>query len=77
MTARVTLACDGRIGGAAGYDCRQATPVGTPRDGAEARRTAARVHGWSTRWDPATWPAPSALQDLCPACTRRTQEATR
>lgn len=74
MTARVTLACDGRIGGAHGYDCRQATPVGTPADGAEARRVAAKVHGWTTRVHTGGALVASTLQDLCPACTRRAQE---
>lgn len=73
MTARVTLACDGRIGGADGYDCRQATPVGAPRNGSHARAVAHHAHGWraATRL---TATGHVHLLDLCPPCARRAVE---
>lgn len=62
MTARVALSCDGVIF-PAGYDCRQATPVGSPSNGAAARATARVLHRWAVATD-----AAGRLLDLCPGC---------
>lgn len=77
MTAGVIVQCDGTPAdrpGMALERCRAflPTPALSPD---EARHVYGRPAGWTSRWDPATWPAPSKLQDLCPACAR-TPEAT-
>lgn len=62
MTARVALSCDGTVW-PAGYACGQATPVGSPRDGAQARTIAHRTHAWRAAVD-----TRGGLLDLCPRC---------
>jgi len=65
------------------------TPEDRPEMGLEACRAflptrattvdEARVEaigkGWAVRQDPETWPAPSALQDICPACVHAIRKA--
>lgn len=62
MTIRVVLACNGMEGI---LPCRQATPVGEVQTAVEARRIAAKLHGWSAR------AVGAVVLDLCSACTRR------
>src|SRR5688572_15301063 len=73
VTARLLITCDGTPAdrpGMALETCRAFRP--TAASTIDAARAEAITAGWSTRWDPATWPAPSEQQDLCPACSRHT-----
>lgn len=70
MSIRVVLSCNGKEGA---FDCRQATPVGEVADAREARRVAAKVHGWSS-YIAGTSYTNYTVFDLCQACTRRDAE---
>jgi hypothetical protein len=75
VTVRLIVHCDGTPAdrpGMALARCRAYLPTrGATIDTARAEAVAA---GWLTRWDPATWPAFSVQQDLCPSCARHVVE---
>lgn len=78
MTIRLLVSCDGRPSDRdtiALEKCRAFLPVLVSTVG-EARAVALSS-GWSTRWDPGTWPATSMQQELCPSCTRAVSEGPR
>lgn len=69
MTVALLVRCNGTPAdrpGMALERCRAFRP--TSATTIDAARAEAIRAGWRTRWDPATWPAPSVQQDLCPAC---------
>lgn len=71
MSVRILIACDGTRAERPTVSleqCRGSFPTRATTE--HAARAEALAAGWSTRWDPATWPAPSVQQELCPACTR-------
>lgn len=62
MSAHIVLSCDGLRHG---QPCRGALHTREVEEYAAARQAADL--GWRRQWDPATWPAPSVLLDLCPS----------
>lgn len=71
MSIRAVLSCNGMEGA---YRCRQATPVGEVLTAREAREVAKKVHGWSHRVTAYPPTFEYVVEDLCQACTRRSQE---